>query len=883
METDQLSHPIRRESPREGSTRSTGRRILHVINMGTTCGGAERLVAELVTAQRQDGHDVRVLASDLPGSGTRFSDVTWAQPDPHRGLLGRLAGQLRNGAARAALGDQLRQWRPDVVHLHTVGLLAPSTLRLLAGTPTVMSVHGPEVFLRDTEIWCLPQEYFEHRAGSPIARLTGRGKLVMALSRLVIAPVWRRRLHVVDGYVAPSAYIANLVARDLGPARTVPNAVQLPLEASDARPARDEVRTAPPTAASPTAGPSVDRPRRVVFAGRLEHFKGPQLLIEALPRILRDHPGTTVGICGSGPLEASLRAAVDRLGLGASVQLLGWLDARQLRRQMADADVVVVPSLWPEAFGLSCLEALAAGTPVVASAVGGLPDLVRPDVTGSLTAPGDVVELASAINRLLADDELRERLGAEGRRMGGAYTLDAHRRGIEDAYAAAIAGGGDPASRPAGHRLAERIRAARRDVFLRNSALLLLATAGLAGGGFVFWQLVARLYTPEQVGLAGTLISASALVATLAMLGMNNSLIRYLGEWPDRGRTISSGVAVVAGAAAFGSLVFAAGASWFAPPLAETLRGPAVIAFTALTVAGAVGTLYDNVFVALRSSGYVLARNGVAVLLRLVLPLGLLALGGMGIFTAYWLAFALGGVIYLVALRTKFDLPLLSPISLHRLRAMWRYSLGTYLATVILMAPNLLMPILVAQRNGLRAAAGYYIAALLASVLLFVPEAASRSFFAEATHHGGLARTGLWRVLMLIGVTQTPIVVVLVIFGGPVLALFGESYATAYPLLVVLAVTNALGAVAFVGSTVLLITRRIRLLCTVSAIAYGTALAGAVLLGGRGPIWIAGSLLAGEIILAGAYLAIIATAIRSGPSAQDASQDGPPAQEEVVS
>ncbi|HEY0002702.1 MAG TPA: glycosyltransferase [Actinoplanes sp.] len=817
------------------------RRILHVINMGVTCGGAERLVADLVTAQRNSGHQVRVLASDLPGSGTRFADATWAQPGDRGGLLARLTGQFRNRNARDALARELRDWRPEVVHLHTIGLLSPSTLALLAGTPTVMTVHGPEVFLRDTALWCLPQEYFRC---SPRAapQLTGRGRLVAAVSRLAVAPVWRRRLRAVDQYIAPSRYIADLVGRDLGPARTVPNAVHHLL--SDEM-LSDEMPTA-------KAG------HRVLFAGRLEYFKGPQLLIEALPQILREHPATTVRICGSGPMAEPLRELVDRLGLGASVELIGWLDLAQLRQEMTDADVVVMPSLWPEAFGLSCLEALAVGTPVVASAVGGLPDLIRPDVTGLLAEPGDVAGLASAVSRLLGDDALRARLGEQGRQMSAGYTMDAHRRGMDQAYADAVAG----PRKPSAGGIGARLRAAWQDVFIRNSVMLLLATVELAAGGFLFWRLVAQVFTPEQVGLAGTLISASSLVATLAMLGMNNSLIRYLAEWPERARTVSSGAALVAVASVAGSLIFAAGTPWFAPPLTGTLHGPAVLGFIVLTVAGAVGTLYDNVFVALRSSGYVLARNTVAVLLRLALPLGLVGLGGMGIFTAYWLAFALGVVIYMVALQRRFGMPLRSPVSLARLRAMWRYSLGTYLATVILMVPSLVMPILVAQRNGLREAASYYIAALLASILLFIPEATSRSFFAEASHHGSMAKTGLWRVLLLIAGTQTPILLALILLGRPVLALFGDSYATAYPLLVILAVTNVLGAVGFVGSTVLLITRRIGLLCVVSAVAYGVALGGSLLFGGRGSLWIAGSLLTGETILAAAYLGVIARAVR---------------------
>jgi O-antigen/teichoic acid export membrane protein len=109
-------------------------------------------------------------------------------------------------------------------------------------------------------------------------------------------------------------------------------------------------------------------------------------------------------------------------------------------------------------------------------------------------------------------------------------------------------------------------------------------------------------------------------------------------------------------------------------------------------------------------------------------------------------------------------------------------------------------------------------------------------------------------------------VLTLVLFGRQILGLFGDSYTTAYPLLVVLAVTNVLAAVGFAGSTVLLITRRVGLLCAVSAVAYGVAVGGSVLFGGRGSIWIAGSLLTGEAILAAAYLGIIARAMRGEPA-----------------
>ena len=369
-------------------------RILHVINMGTTCGGAERLVADLAAAQRAAGHAVHVLSSDLAGGGVRFSDTTWPQP-VRPGMWRRLTGQISNPAARSALTALLQRWQPDVVHLHTVGLLAPSTLRVLAGTPTVLTMHGPELFLRNTAQWCMPARYFRPGAGE--LRLSWRGRLALACLSLFIGPLWRRCLRAVDVFVAPSQFLAAITARDFAPTRMVPNGLS-------------------PAAPPPRQRTAEPGPPRVVFAGRLEHFKGPQVLLDAVPELLAAYPHARVTICGAGPMLNTLRERVDRLGVGHAVDLTGWLDPGEVARLVTDADVVVIPSMWPEAFGLTCLEASAAGKPVVASAIGALPDLVEPEVNGLLVPPGDAHALAAAIGRLLADEPLRRSLGDGGRR-----------------------------------------------------------------------------------------------------------------------------------------------------------------------------------------------------------------------------------------------------------------------------------------------------------------------------------------------------------------------------------------------------------------------------------------------------------------------------------
>jgi LmbE family N-acetylglucosaminyl deacetylase/O-antigen/teichoic acid export membrane protein len=408
------------------------------------------------------------------------------------------------------------------------------------------------------------------------------------------------------------------------------------------------------------------------------------------------------------------------------------------------------------------------------------------------------------------------------------------------------------------------IRRLADDSLFRNSAFLLLGTVELAAGGFLFWQIVTHLYSTADVGRASALVSASTLIANLALLGMNNSLIRYLHAWPDRGDTANTALVVVTGAAGLGAFGFVAGSRWLAPQLG-LLRHPAdAVLFVLFTAVLAASMLNDSVFIALRRSGYILSRNTVMVLLRTALPFACLTLGAFGVFTAYQAAIALALPVYLVVLRRRFGLSTRLRARRDRLTAMWRYSAGNYVATAILMLPTLAMPVIVAQRVGPTDAAYYYIAAMLASALTFVPQATTRSFFAEATHDIDRMRASLRKVIRLTAIAQTPILLILIMAGPFALALFGREYTAAYPLLVVLAICGALTSVGFIGSTLLMLTGRLRLMCAVSAVGCAVSLAGSYLLVGRGLIWVGWSLVAGELILGVSYVVVLARMLRSG-------------------
>ena len=155
------------------------------------------------------------------------------------------------------------------------------------------------------------------------------------------------------------------------------------------------------------------RRKTVLFLGRVEEGKGIPELLKAYAVLRMSVPDAELVCAGAGGIEAAMRQA-QALGIAEAVRFPGWLGAEEKRAWLARAAVFVLPSR-AEGLPMALLEAMAAGVPVIASAVGGIPDVVQHGVNGLLIAPGDAVDLLRALRRVLRDPQLAARLGAAGR------------------------------------------------------------------------------------------------------------------------------------------------------------------------------------------------------------------------------------------------------------------------------------------------------------------------------------------------------------------------------------------------------------------------------------------------------------------------------------
>jgi len=155
---------------------------------------------------------------------------------------------------------------------------------------------------------------------------------------------------------------------------------------------------------------------RYVMTGRLVPIKGHDFLIRAFAKVHSVKKETELVLIGDGPELRNLGKLVEQLGLSKAVRFLGGLENKKVYEILADSDIYVQASL-NEALGIAVVEAMAAGLPVIATDVGGIPEIVRNGLTGNLVQKGDVDGLADAMLRLSKSSKKRREMGNEGRRF----------------------------------------------------------------------------------------------------------------------------------------------------------------------------------------------------------------------------------------------------------------------------------------------------------------------------------------------------------------------------------------------------------------------------------------------------------------------------------
>jgi len=370
-------------------------RILICHNEYRIRAGEARVVAEEKRLLELRGHDVRLF----------LADNTEVYPQSISKKVALAVSAIYSKRSRSRLAETLQTWRPDVAHVHNTWFqLSPSIYLELyqQRVPTVQTQHNyrwfcaAATFQRNGHVCldCLDKP--GGRLHSIIHRCYHNSRLMSGVLSATqfyahtLRNIYRR---YIDRIIVHTEFIRQLYL-DQGfkteQLRIKPNFM----------PPLDNI-------------PANSTNKGFVFLGRLDPIKGVRTLLTAatLTRV-------PITIIGSGPLYTEVAAAAERL---PNLTFLGPQSHDECLSALRTACAMLIPSEWYESFPMTFVEAMAAGKPVIASALGSLQSLVQDSQAGLLIQPGNASQLAAALERLATDNELAAKLSLHARQYYEAY------------------------------------------------------------------------------------------------------------------------------------------------------------------------------------------------------------------------------------------------------------------------------------------------------------------------------------------------------------------------------------------------------------------------------------------------------------------------------
>jgi glycosyltransferase involved in cell wall biosynthesis len=401
-------------------------RILHVNKFFDFRGGAEVYMHALMERQSLAGHEVHAFSTRSSGNvpsvdAPRFVErFDFTKSEGIAKDLQKGSAFVWNREARREMTETIREIAPDVVHIHNIyHHLSTSILGPIrdARIPCVQTLH-------DYKLACPNYKMFTE--GSPCERCKGGRYMeavkhrclsasaipnVLAAFEMGMTKFAQSYERTIRTFICPSQFLMDKMQEWGEPSSkfvVLPNPVEAPAQ------------TVRPT------------PGVVLYAGRLSPEKGIETLVRAAARV----KGIRLRIAGIGPEEERLKSLVSSLG-ATNIEFLGFLRSSDLQIERIRAGALAVPSVWYENAPLAVLEAMAEGLPILASRIGGLPELVIPNENGWLVEPQDVDAWVSALEGFHASsEEDLLRLGTASReRAMSRHAWNTHLSALDEIYA----------------------------------------------------------------------------------------------------------------------------------------------------------------------------------------------------------------------------------------------------------------------------------------------------------------------------------------------------------------------------------------------------------------------------------------------------------------
>lgn len=382
-------------------------------------GGAEEVCRMEAEGLAKRGYDVSVVTTILPEHNVRFEEInkvkvyrvkfrririgtktSWKSSLQDFSWL--IAGSLNhmlnlyNPFAASVIEQIMKKLNPDIIHIHNFGAFSLSAFHVLKKlkVPVIVTLH-------DYTLIC-PRATFLCYVNLPCKVPRVACKIGLELNNALIKDK-------VKLFIAPSRFLADRFEEKLGEVKieVIPN----PVEEIEAE-AKKDLNTA-----------------RILYVGRLEWYKGVYTLLEAFRGL--KNKNVELLITGRGPEFETIKRFSH---IDSRIIPLGYVPEEEKRRLLKNASLTVVPSLWPEPFSMITLESFASATPVVASKIGGLPEIVEDGYNGRLFRPGDPEELRNILMVLIEDREELKKLQDGAIKSARRYHVDKHAEKLKGIY-----------------------------------------------------------------------------------------------------------------------------------------------------------------------------------------------------------------------------------------------------------------------------------------------------------------------------------------------------------------------------------------------------------------------------------------------------------------
>lgn len=391
-------------------------------------GGPETVVFDTIRELEARGHTPIPFAVEHPEN--RESEYSkYFVPDIDYNArqskgIGRLVKEasdiIYSREARQKIETLIADTRPDIAHAHNIyHQLSPSILVALrkAGIPTILTLHDAKLlcanmlFLTHGKV-CekCAGKWFHHAVLNKCVKDSYAGSAVCCVEEVIhrLTGVYERN---VDLFITPSQFLKGRMVK-YGRLRA------------------DQIEVLPNYADLRSISPSYDPGDYGLFIGRIEPLKG----VLTLLRACGDVGGFEIRFAGRGPLMEECERIVSEEGL-TNAKLLGFQTGEDFTRQLTQSRFVVLPSECHENCPMSILEAFSAGKPVIASNLGGIPELIDHGVDGLIFEAGNAGELASCMRQLIENPEMAREMGKRGRaKVEERYSIEKHMQALLGIY-----------------------------------------------------------------------------------------------------------------------------------------------------------------------------------------------------------------------------------------------------------------------------------------------------------------------------------------------------------------------------------------------------------------------------------------------------------------